>query len=335
MHRGASTRWWQRSSLALACLVLASALPVILPGGQHLAPPTVLALTGQGGPATNGKPIALSPVALPAPPGLEIPQGTGIWSLIYWSRGLRCQAYLAVPPGHGPFPLLLDLHGGFPLGLPYHDAQVFSSAVEAASDLSLGGVAFLPNYAGYGPSQGPVGDTKDDVVDTLNGLRALRHIRGLPLRADATYLLGSSLGGGIALMVAERDQAARAAVLISSWPGAIVAWDWLSAAFPHLSQDDLTEYAALVGAHGDDVDSAWYRANSPNFTRIEIPILLIGGTSDPIVAPGMLRTLYGALKRQDHAVSLRFFPGGHGPRSSKVTMSVLDFFAAHGLPARY
>ncbi len=298
------------------------------------APAIALSLVGSATMPKAGLPISLTPVAVSPPPGFEIPAGTGIWSFLYWSRGLRCQAYLVVPSSRTPQPLLIVLHGGFPLGLPYHDAQVYESAFAAAGNAQVDGIVFAPNYGGYGPSHGTVGDTRDDVIDTVNGLKALRDVRGLRLAPDSTYLAGSSLGGAIALMLAQRDPAVRAGVLISPWPGAVLALRWFAAAFPHLTQDDLAGYSNLVGLQGINADTTWYRTNSPDLARIHIPLLLIGGTHDPIVAPGMLRSLFAALRRHDRTVTLRFFPGGHGPQSPGVGIAEVDFFARHGLHLR-
>ncbi len=310
--------------LITACLSISYAEPV-------LAPPSALSLVGAGVLPVAGTPISLTPAIVSSSPESEIPAGTGIWSLTYWSRGLRCQGYLVVPSGQKTLPLLIVLHGGFPLGLPNHDSEVSSSAAEAAGTAHADGVVFLPNYAGYGPSQGQVGDTRDDLIDTLNGLKALRDIRGLRLAPDFTYLVGSSLGGAIALMLAERDRAVRAAVLVSPFPGAILAMRWMARSFPNMTEDDLAQYGQFNVSHGDSLDTAWYRLNSPDFARIHIPVLLIGGTHDPIVAPGMLRSLYAALRRHDRTVALRFFPGGHGPQSPGVDLAEVDFLARHGL----
>ncbi len=320
------------TALAALSLLVASLAPSLT--RVPFAPSTALSLVGGATLPKAGLPISLTPVAVTPPPGFEIPAGTGIWSLLYWSRGLRCQAYLVVPSTRDLLPLLVVLHGGFPLGLPYHDAQVYESAVAAAGSAQADGIVFAPNYGGYGPSQGTVGDTRDDLIDTVNGLKALRHVRGLHLAPNSTYLAGASLGGAIALMLAERDPGARAAILVSPWPGAVLALHWFAATFPHLTQDDVTGYNNLVDLQGYNADTTWYRMNSPDLARIHIPLLLIGGSHDPIVAPGMLRSLFAALRRHDRTVTLRFFPGGHGPQSPGVDSAEVDFLARYGLHLR-
>ncbi len=331
-HRSSPAGRRAVTALAALSLLVASLVPSL--ARPPFAPSIALSLVGSAILPKAGLPISLTPVAVTPPPGFEIPAGTGIWSLLYWSRGLRCQAYLVVPAGKTRLPLLIVMHGGFPLGLPYHDAQVYESAVAAAGSAQADGIVFAPNYGGYGPSQGRVGDTRDDLIDTLNGLKALRDVRGLHLAPDSTYLAGASLGGAIALMLAERDPSVRAGVLVSPWPGAVLALHWFAATFPHLTQDDLAGYNQLVGQEGNNAHTGWYRTNSPDLARIHIPLLLIGGSHDPIVAPGMLRSLFAALHRRDHWVTLRFFPGGHGPQSPEVGIAEVDFFARYGLHLR-
>ena len=68
----------------------------------------------------NGTPIALEPVRLSKSALAHVPTGVRIYSLTYWSRGLRCQAYLDVPSGGRAYPLWVLLHGGDIWGEPGH-----------------------------------------------------------------------------------------------------------------------------------------------------------------------------------------------------------------------
>ena len=60
-------------------------------------------------------------------------------------------------------------------------------------------------------------------------------------------------------------------------------------------------------------------------------MLLIGGTRDPIVAPGMLRALFADLRQRNKNVSLRFFPGGHVLSTTGVVDAIVAWFAMHCL----
>ena len=314
---------------ALAALALVAAAL----GGQAPQPaaqPAALTVVGSDEAPQPGDPISLR--LAPLPPFAPVTQpGSRVWSLTYWSRGLRCQAYLAVPGGKGPYPLLVELHGGFATGLPYHESAVGTSAAQAEQASSLPAVVLLPNYGGYGPSQGIVGDTQDDLIDTVAALKALGQIRGLRVQRADTYLAGSSLGGAIALMLAAQDRAVRAAIIVSPWPGARLAAQWYTTQVGHLTRDDLDGYGELL-AYGSDLSTPWYRGNSPVLSRIAVPVLIIAGTWDPIVPPGMVRSLYRALRRHDRSVALRFFPGGHGPRGQAVSTAEATFLTRHGLP---
>ncbi len=319
-----------RAVLPLLVAVLAAGCSVGMASRQL---PGGLSLEMAGSRRADGTPIALVPVQVPDAYRKNVPRGVHIFSLTYWSRGLRCQALLDVPGGDRAYPLLVELHGGdiwashshysgFPVNTPAY------AAVASQPDA----IVFLPNYGGYGPSQGDVGDGHDDFVDVMQGLAALRHVSGLRIKRDATYLSGASLGGIVALLVATRDPQVRAIGLLSPWPGAAVAMAWLEAQPTDLlTSNDLLTDIYLAQSCGPKLASTWCRENSVPYRDIRVPVLLVGGTRDPIIAPGMLRAMAQHLRRYDPQVALTFVPGGHAPETPRSWAVEQSWFKARGL----
>lgn len=221
--------------------------------------------------------------------------GVSIYSLKYWSRGILVQGYLDVPAGKGPFPLLVFLHGGYLVPSQLRHVYLVDSLqlIDPMQWASYRMIAFLPSYAGYGSSGGNVGSLASNATDTLNGIIALRQVCGLHIRPQATYLLGGSMGGGVAVYVAERDRGIRAAVLIS--PGLFNS--------PYWEQE---------------------------YYNLKLPVLILAGTQDPIVTPALAVATYDALSAHDKKVRLMWEPGGHYPLAASWH-DLTDWFASYGL----
>ncbi len=281
----------------------------------------------------SGTPIALVPVHLSKSDQAHVPKDLQIYSLTYWSRGLRCQAYLDVPGGPGSHPLWVLLHGAWVWSQPNHYSGFpVNTTSYAAMTSEPDAITFLPNYGGYGPSQGDVGDSHDDYVDVMNGLKALGHITGLHVKRDATYLSGASLGGIVALMTAVNDSAVRAVTLLSPWPGASEALSWLQAQPTNtLTGDDLSDDLYLVPTCGPNLQSLWCKENSVPYQELKVPILIVGGTHDTNIVPGMLQAMSTQLRRYNAQVELRMVPGGHAPETTASWAIEQAWLAAHGL----
>ncbi|MDA8346393.1 MAG: alpha/beta fold hydrolase [Thermaerobacter sp.] len=224
--------------------------------------------------------------------------GLNIYSLKYWSRGHLIQEYLDIPSGKGPFPILVFLHGGWMGAMPLHHVNrvqgVLTSATLplAAQWASYKMIVVLPNFAGYGPSGGAVSTPRQNALDALNGLSALQQICGLHVKADETYLLGGSMGGAVAIYMAERASDIRAAVLIS--PGLNTLWG--------------TKF------------------------RVDLPVLFLAGRQDTVFPPGIEEMSYDVLRSHDgKSVAFSFEPGGHFPLSQSWG-DMIAWFGRHGLP---
>ncbi len=325
-----------RKALAAVSLLIAA---VVLLGGCSSQPSSARGSTdGLSLPhlatKVDGEPIGLKPVSLPASVARHLPKGLKVLSLVYWSRGLRCQAYLDVPAGKGPFPLLVELHGGEIFsGDPVHYTGYPTIDPSIAAGIATAhAISFLPNYGGYGQSQGTPGDPYQNYRDVVNGLSALRQISGLHILADATYLWGFSMGGDVAMILAAHDRNVRAAELVSPYAGPVAMMEWMDAQPQDaLTSGDLTDYATMLSQYGKNLTAKWYQENSYAYSSIHIPVLIIGGAKDPGFPPALLETMATGLKRYDDQVEIRFFPGGHAPQSAAVERAEAAWFVSHGL----
>ena len=291
-------------------------------------PLTVAACGSATGGVANGHVLRMVAMTNPIfPPA--VPAGYTLYSLTYESEGGPVQAYLGVPPGKGPFQLLVDLHGGSPGALHGSAPSGGVTAAAAADDVLPALVVFFPNYRGYRPSPGNVQDGYHDYLDTLNGLTALRDIRSLHIAPHDTYLAGTSLGGFVALRLASADRDVRAIVLTSPWPGMDTILDWLK---PRLGQNPQYRQAyETLRRYAGAQPGSWLRQNSVPFAAIHVPILIIGGTDDTTIPPDLLRYLDRRLSTKDPHVALTFIPGGHAPLGTEWIQDFDVFMNREGL----
>ncbi|NMP21807.1 alpha/beta hydrolase family protein [Sulfobacillus harzensis] len=279
----------------------------------------------------NGAPISLTLIRNPQfAPDLGMPSRTKLYSLKYWSQGYAVQGYVVVPPSRGPMPLEVNLHGGYMLPAGLHTNKYAETQSDAELWTSNSFITFLPNYEGYGLSQGDVRGGYGDYLDTENGLRALFRVFGPKIQGNHTYLYGVSLGGFVAMKLAESDPGVKALVLLSPFPGAEAFVSWVeSRPSQQIDEVDRNDVSAMLKQEGANPRASWYLSNSLGDSKIKIPVLIIGGEKDPIIPPAMLRQLKGTLSKNDPNVELAFFPGGHAPVGMRETEMITYFMNSH------
>lgn len=151
------------------------------------------------------------------------------------SSGRDLKGYLFLPPGAGPFPLMVCNHGS---GIEKGTLDV-SRPGAAAVLMSWGIASFLPHRHGYGNSPGPAwheeasapfGTPEYDTQlsarlerESDDVLAALDHVAAMPeIRADHVGVMGSSFGGINTLLAASKTARFRCAV---EFAGAAMNWD--------------------------------------------------------------------------------------------------------------
>ncbi len=140
----------------------------------------------------------------------------------YPSDGLTVNGFVDIPFGTGPFPVVLVLHG-------YVDPDDYKvegyTAGYAAAFANAGYIAIHPNYRNYPPSdQGPNEFRVGFAIDVMNLIadaNAQAGQQGLlaAANADAIFLWGHSMGGGIILRVLAVGADVQGALLYGSMSG--------------------------------------------------------------------------------------------------------------------
>lgn len=304
-------------------------------GGARSAAPQgpIHVLPGAKSGRADSTVISLNAVTLPPALKERLAKGIQVYSLRYWSRGQRAQAYLGVPTSKGKHALYIQLHGGDIFGQSVHWGGPGPVTLSVVVGYALPGVvSFFPNYLGYGLSDGVPGDPAQDFRDVQNGLVALAHISGMNVAAHRTYLQSYSMGGDVAMMLAASDPDVRAVEMISPYPGARIMMLWMDkVGQAALTADDLIDRTTMISQHGTNISSAWYKDNSFDSAKVHAPVLIIGGLSDPGFPPGLLQFMASTLRKSGVEVALRLFPGGHGPASPPVIAEEINWLRAQGL----
>lgn len=256
--------------------------------------------------------------------------GDSVYSMMYWSRRTKVQAYVNLPTGTGPFDLVVYLHGGYSLPANTHDNNIYWTEQMASLATWSDAIALFPNYAGYGPSSGTVRSPHSDLIDTENAIKALRQMKDVNININNIYVFGASLGGDVAMMLAENNPSVKAVALDSPFPGAATFVDWyLKQGGSSLNQSYANGY---INAYGRDTNSSVYKLNAFDYTNVHVPVLVIGGKSDPIIPPSLLKYMYSKLKPHDRSVKLDFMAGGHAPDNATEYDMVVNWFVQYGLP---
>ena len=262
-----------------------------------------------------------------APPGLRAPDGTVAVSLDYANDdGDDVHAFLTLPDGQPPHPLVVDVHGG-----PH--AQVtdsFDPFVQAWVD--HGFAVLSPNYRGSTGS----GKRWQDALEgdpgrpELLDLRAGRDhlVREGVADQHRVVLTGASWGGYLTLQsIGTMPNAWSAAVALVPVADYEAAFEDES---PSLQEFDTALFGGTPQECGD-----LYRERSPitHVHRVHVPVLIITGANDTRCPQGQVDNYVAALERHGVPHAYDVFEAGHG--SMAVAENVrqqalaLDFVAHH------
>jgi dipeptidyl aminopeptidase/acylaminoacyl peptidase len=261
------------------------------------------------------------------PPGEPAPAGSPYRSLHYENgEGGEVHAFLAVPRGDPPYPLVIEVHGG-----PTAQAtDSFAPDVQAWVD--HGFAVLLPNYrgsSGYGKEweDALVGDPgRPEVADCLAGRDKLV-TDGL---ADPSriVLTGASWGGYVALLAAGMAPEAWSAA-VASVPVADYVAAYADEA-PVLREFD----RSLFGGTPEELGEL-YRERSPitYAGRVKAPILIITGANDTRCPQRQVDNYVAELERHGTPHRYDVFEAGHGSLAIAEQIRqhalALDFVAEH------
>lgn len=153
----------------------------------------------------------------------------------FCSDGRDLAGYLYLPPGRGPFPCLVTNHGS----TIEHETSDVCRPGSAAVYLQWGIASFLPHRRGYGNSPGEPWRTEVDAVpgsarydqrltarleaESDDVVAAIRHVGSrAEIDADHIGVIGSSFGGTVSLLAAEKCDRLRCLI---EFAGAAMNWE--------------------------------------------------------------------------------------------------------------
>ena len=267
-----------------------------------------------------------------APPGLKAPDGTAARSLDYANDdGDTVHAFLTLPEGEPPYPLVVDVHGG-------PQAQVtdsFDPFVQAWVD--HGFAVLSPNYrgsTGYGKRWQDALESDPGRPEVLD-LRAGRdHLVREGIADPARVVLtGGSWGGYLTLQgIGTMPDAWSVAVAVVPVADYEAAFEDES---PSLQEFDRALFGGTPQECGD-----LYRERSPitHVHRIRVPVLIITGANDTRCPQRQVDNYVAALEHHGVSHVYDVFEAGHGAMAIAENVRQqglsLDFVARHlGTPS--
>lgn len=261
------------------------------------------------------------------PPGDPAPDGRAYTSIHYPNgQGNDVHAFLATPEGEGPFPLVVDAHGG-------PTAQTEDSFdPEVQSWVDHGYAVLMPNYrgsSGYGKAWEDVlvGDPgRPELIDLLAGRDHLV-AQGIA-DPERCVLVGASWGGYLTLQgIGTQPEAWAAAVAIVPVADYLAAFADESPAFQEFD-------TSLFGGTPEQVPEL-FRERSPltHVDAVRAPVLVITGANDTRCPKRQVDNYVKALAAAGKPHAYDVFDAGHGSYAIDETVRqqtlALDFVAAH------
>lgn len=176
---------------------------------------------------------------------------------------------LRLPRGKGPFPVVINIHGGY-----WRAKYDLEHAGHLCAALTSAGFAtWNVEYRRVGNLGGGWPGTMEDIK---NGYRFLAQIAGEhKLDLTRAAIMGHSAGGHLALCLAAHEQSVKHAVALAGVVDLQRAWEL------HLSNDAVVE---LLGGTPSEV-ADHYKDADPMRLRIAASQWLIHGLKDDVVPP--------------------------------------------------
>jgi dipeptidyl aminopeptidase/acylaminoacyl peptidase len=269
----------------------------------------------------NGNEVVRSPDPSP-PPGHAL---RSRWTPN--AHGDRIQTFLATPPGEGPFPLVLSVHGG----PEWYERDVYDP--ETQSFVDAGYAVALPNYrgsTGYGARfrNALVGNVcwteSEDLIAVLDDL-----IGAGIADPQRVYWSGWSWGGCLACFNAGVNPDRWRAIFAGIPSGDFVAAHWASA--PELQAWDDAVYLGSP----DDVPERYRRSDPMTYVdAVRAPTLVIAGENDPRCPIEGITPWVDAVRANGVEVEVSLYAAGHHANGMQEQVRhmelILAFFGKHG-----
>jgi len=307
---GAATHRWATSEAGGSLFLSAAPVgaDVVITRNSAVRPPEIVVVAG-GEPRT---------IVSTANEGTDVvASAVASRQVISWTApdGLEIQGFLTLPAGDGPFPMILDVHGG-----PVWAYADFWPGTFLGFLLERGYALLQPNPRG---SWGRGRDFASRVVGDMGGADALDllagvdHVLGLGVAdPERIGVFGGSYGGFMAALLPCLDQRFAASVSIAP------VTDWYSERF----DSNLGVWAQdFLG--GDPHDrQAHYHERSPVLLadRNRTPTLLTAGYRDRATPIGQATEFHRALRERGVPTDLALYPlEGHGVRNFPALLDLV------------
>ena len=238
--------------------------------------------------------------------GEDAPEGARWRSVSYGStEGTRIQAWLATPPGEGPFPTVLEAHGG-PSAVMM---EYFSPRAQAWLDH---GFAFLSiNYRGsttFGREfqNCIIGDLGHWEIDDIAAAHAWLIEQGVAQR-EQVFLAGGSYGGYLTLL-----GMGRLPELFAGGIALVAIADW------RLMFEDEAEtlrryQAALFKGTPEELPEQHARSSPITYAKqVQAPLLVIQGSNDTRCPSRQMEVYHEKMLELGKDIEIIWFDAGHG-----------------------
>lgn len=241
-------------------------------------------------------------------------------------HGQRVQAFVVTPPGDGPHPTVMSVHGG----PEWFERDAFDAEAQAFVD--AGYAVALVNYrgsTGYGIAfrEALAGNPWfPETEDVIAGLDAL--IAAGITDPERVAFSGWSWGGCLACLNEGLHPERWKAVFAGIPSGDFVAAHWAS--MPEIRAYDV----ALYGGTPDDVPERYRERNPMTYVdRAVAPVLIVAGEEDPRCPIEGITPWVDALRSRNVPVDVHLYPQGHhanavGQQIQHMQL-ILDFFGRH------
>ena len=242
------------------------------------------------------------------------------WTELWFDSadGTPVQGWLCLPDGEGPFPAVMDIHGG-----PFL-ARAESYQPEAQAWADNGYAWFSINYRGSvgfgsGFSGAITGDPGKLEVEDLESARNCLLSRGLAW-PDRIFLTGWSYGAFLALLALGLKP--------SLWAGAAVGnamADW-TAGHAELDVAGKASMEDLFGGSPVDKPEVYARASPITYANsVCSPCLVVQARDDGITPPRQFGSYERTMKTLGKHIEVYWYDGGHGSHHEDSRLA-LDLF---------
>ena len=239
----------------------------------------------------------------PDPTTTSTPSGSGPTQIRYAEDHPPQYGFLAVPPGEGPHPVIVFIHGGF-----WRNAfDTMLADPQAADAVARGYATWNIEYRRVGDAEGGYPGTLLDVAAAIDHLATLADEHRLDLGRVA--VVGHSAGGHLALWAGQRANIADGA------PGAdpVVVPRLVVGQAPvaDLANNlDLGGGAVvgLMGATPDEQPDRYDAADPARLLPVVVGQLIVQGGADAIVPPDRA-VAYEATASAGEQLEVRIFDG--------------------------